>query len=129
MSAYLKGKSKRRSSLNNWETVKVAIVGGGIAGLSAGWKLRRESFDDLFCSSLKQDRRNVDERNFKRGFLSMGRALLPVPFRKRGIDRASRRNELTEGRIQTVKSHKGTISLPRTGERVFYKAAGMKVCT
>ena len=27
---------------NNWENVKVAIIGGGAAGLSAAWKFQKE---------------------------------------------------------------------------------------
>ena len=40
---------------DKWKTVKVAIVGGGIAGLSAAWKLSKSGFDDFVLLELEKD--------------------------------------------------------------------------
>ncbi len=39
----------------NWETKKVAIIGGGIAGLSAAWKLKKQHFNDFVLLELEKD--------------------------------------------------------------------------
>ena len=40
--------------LDNWETKKVAIIGGGIAGLSAAWKFRKANFNDFILLELEK---------------------------------------------------------------------------
>jgi len=40
---------------DNWETTKVAIVGGGIAGLTAAWKFRRDNFNDFVLFELETE--------------------------------------------------------------------------
>jgi heterodisulfide reductase subunit A-like polyferredoxin len=32
---------------DKWQTVKVAIVGGGIAGLSAAWRLKKQGLEEF----------------------------------------------------------------------------------
>lgn len=39
---------------DKWETRKVAIIGGGIAGLSAAWKLKKEHFNDFVLLELEK---------------------------------------------------------------------------
>src|SRR5687767_5768505 len=38
---------------DNWETVKVIIIGGGAAGLSAAWKFTKENFTDFVLLELE----------------------------------------------------------------------------
>ena len=38
-----------------WQTTKVVIVGGGIAGLSAAWRLRRAGFTDFVLLELERE--------------------------------------------------------------------------
>lgn len=40
---------------DNWQTVKTAIVGGGIAGLTAAWKFKREGFNDFVLLELEKE--------------------------------------------------------------------------
>jgi hypothetical protein len=40
---------------DNWRSIKVAIVGGGIAGLSAAWKLSKENFNDYVLLELEKE--------------------------------------------------------------------------
>lgn len=40
---------------DNWETRKVVIVGGGIAGLTAAWKFTRENFNDFVVLELEKE--------------------------------------------------------------------------
>ena len=47
----------------NWQTVKVAIVGGGVAGLSAAWKLTKQNFNDFVLARTgKRSWRDVEFR-------------------------------------------------------------------
>ena len=40
---------------DNWHTVGTAIVGGGIAGLTAAWKLKRDGFNDFVLLELEKE--------------------------------------------------------------------------
>ena len=40
---------------DNWQTVKVAIIGGGVAGLSAAWKFSNENFNDFVLLELEKE--------------------------------------------------------------------------
>ena len=40
---------------DNWETKKVAIIGGGIAGLTAAWEFKRKNFDDFVLLELEKE--------------------------------------------------------------------------
>ena len=38
---------------NNWENKKVAIIGGGAAGLSAGYRFQKNNFNDFVLLELE----------------------------------------------------------------------------
>src|SRR5262252_717716 len=38
---------------DNWERTKVVIVGGGVAGLAAAWRLHRAGFEDFVLLELE----------------------------------------------------------------------------
>src|SRR5687767_10516839 len=40
--------------LDNWETRKVVIIGGGIAGLTAAWKLKQKGLNDFVLLELEK---------------------------------------------------------------------------
>ncbi len=42
-------------SSDNWETKKVVIVGGGVAGLTAAWKFKKENFNDFALLELEKE--------------------------------------------------------------------------
>ena len=68
---------------NNWQNVGVAIVGGGIAGLSAAWKLKKDGFDDFVLLELES--RAVGTSTSSTGqpvSYPWGAHYLPVPFRE-----------------------------------------------
>ncbi len=108
----------------SWTNVEVAIVGGGIAGLSAAWKLKREKFNDFVVLELEKETGGT-ARSGKNNFISYPWAAhyLPVPFQE-NAELVSLLNEmnLTEG----IDS-KGEIIIPEQylcrdpEERVFYK--------
>lgn len=109
---------------NNWQTVKVAIVGGGVAGLSAAWKFSRESFSDFVLLELEKEIGGTSQSSLGSpvGY-PWGAHYLPVPFQENTelvglLDEMS----LTEGR-----SEGGEIIIKEQflcrepEERVFYK--------
>jgi protoporphyrinogen oxidase len=109
---------------NNWENVRVAIIGGGIGGLSAAWKFGKENFNDFVLLELESEIGGT-ARSGKNNFISYPWAAhyLPVPF-KENTELISLLDEmkLVEGRDQT-----GEIIVPEQflcrepEERVFYK--------
>ncbi len=67
----------------NWETKKVAIIGGGIAGLSAAWKFKKENFNDFVLLELEKEIGGTSQSG--RGdpvSYPWGAHYLPVPFRE-----------------------------------------------
>src|SRR5437867_2345279 len=40
---------------DNWQRAGVVIVGGGVAGLSAGWRLMKAGFDDFVIVELERE--------------------------------------------------------------------------
>ncbi|CAN5148631.1 FAD-dependent oxidoreductase [soil metagenome] len=64
-----------------WEKMKVAIIGGGIAGLSAAWKLKRDGFQDFAVFELEREAGGTSRSGEGEpvGF-PWGAHYLPVPF-------------------------------------------------
>lgn len=50
----LRERRKFEVAEEGWTNVGTVIVGGGIAGLSAGWKLKKEGFDDFVLLELEK---------------------------------------------------------------------------
>ena len=69
--------------VNNWETIKLAIVGGGAAGLSAAWKLQKHNFNDFVLLEL-ENAIGGTARSGKNNFIGYpwGAHYLPVPFKE-----------------------------------------------
>ena len=40
---------------NDWQTINTAIVGGGVAGLTAAWKFKREKLNDFVILELEKE--------------------------------------------------------------------------
>jgi protoporphyrinogen oxidase len=109
---------------NNWETVKVAIIGGGAAGLSAAWKLQKENFHGFVLLELE----NKIGGTAQSGVSDLvnypwGAHYLPVPFRENSelIALLTEMN-LTEGTSQNDEIIvKEQFLCREPEERVFYK--------
>lgn len=109
---------------DNWTDIKIAIVGAGVAGLSAAWKLRRENFDDLVVFELESGVGGTSRSGIGQpvGY-PWGAHYLPVPFRENGdlielLDEMS----LTDGRSaigDVIVKEEFLCRDPE--ERVFYK--------
>ncbi len=68
---------------DRWETVKVAIVGGGIAGLAAAWKLKSERFDDFVLLELENEAGGTSRSGSGEPVkYPWGAHYLPVPFQE-----------------------------------------------
>jgi Protoporphyrinogen oxidase len=88
-------------SEDRWESVKVAIVGGGAAGLSAAWKLRKENFDDFVLLELENKIGGTAQNGDSGGVVPYpwGAHYLPVPFQENAeLVSLLDEMELTEGR-------------------------------
>jgi hypothetical protein len=109
---------------NNWESVKVVIVGGGAAGLSAAWKFGRENFTDFVLLELENKIGGTSQsgRNQLIGY-PWGAHYLPVPFQE-NTELVSLLDEmqLTEGKGQNGELIvKEQFLCREPEERVFYK--------
>jgi len=68
---------------DNWETKKIAIIGGGIAGLSAAWKLRKDRFDDFVLLELERNVGGTSTSGIGEPVsYPWGAHYLPVPFKE-----------------------------------------------
>ena len=110
--------------VNNWETIKLAIVGGGAAGLSAAWKLQKQNFNNFVLLEL-ENAIGGTARSGKNNFISYpwGAHYLPVPF-KENTELITLLDEmaLTEGRDKTGELLiKEQFLCREPEERVFYK--------
>ena len=67
----------------NWQTVKVAIVGGGIAGLTAAWNFKKNDFSDFVLVELEKAVGGTS-RSGKGAPVDYpwGAHYLPVPFKE-----------------------------------------------
>ncbi len=109
---------------NNWENVKVAIIGGGAAGLSATWKLQKENFNDFVLLEL-ENAIGGTARSGTSNIISYpwGAHYLPVPFQE-NTELVSLLDEmnLTEGKNQSGEVLiKEQFLCREPEERVFYK--------
>src|SRR5512140_2282111 len=68
---------------DRWESKKVVIIGGGIAGLTAAWKFRKESFNDFVLLELEKELGGTARsgRGDPVGY-PWGAHYLPVPFKE-----------------------------------------------
>ena len=111
-------------STDKWETKKVAIVGGGVAGLTAAWKFKKESFDDFVLLELEKEIGGTARsgRGEPVGY-PWGAHYLPVPFQENTeliafLDEMS----LIEGRdSQGEIAVKEQFLCREPEERIFYK--------
>ena len=108
---------------DNWQTVKVAIVGGGIAGLSSAWRLTKENFHDFVLLELEKEIGGTSRSN-KGSPVSYpwGAHYLPVPFLENAelislLDEMS----LLEGSSAGQWRVKEEFLCREPEERIFYK--------
>lgn len=109
---------------DNWESVGVAIVGAGVAGLSAAWKLTRDGFRDFVILELEKEAggTSISGEGSPVGY-PWGAHYLPVPF-KENEALVSLLDEmgLTEGRDAVGEiSVREEYLIREPEERVFYK--------
>ena len=109
---------------DRWETKRAVIVGGGIAGLSAAWKLRKQNFNDFVLLELERDvgGTSISGKGDPVGY-PWAAHYLPVPFSE-NTELVSLLDEmsLTEGRDaqgQVVVKEQFLCREPE--ERVFFK--------
>jgi hypothetical protein len=110
--------------IDKWQNVKVAIVGGGIAGLSAGWKLKKLGMQDFVLLELEKGIGGTSISGIGQpvGY-PWGAHYLPVPFRE-NVELIELLDEmsLTEGRTaegDVIVKEQFLCRDP--DERVFYK--------
>lgn len=110
--------------VDRWERKKVAIIGGGIAGLTAAWKFKRDKFDDFVVLELeKQVGGTSSSSQGEPVGYPWGAHYLPVPFQE-NVELISLLDEmaLTEGRGPSGEVIVKEQYLCRDPEeRVFYK--------
>ncbi len=108
----------------NWKDTKIAIIGGGIAGLTVAWKLKKQDFNDFVLLEL-EDRLGGTSTSGTSDLVNYpwGAHYLPVPFKEN--------KELVEllDEMDLIESRKenGNLIIPEQyltrdpEERVFYK--------
>jgi hypothetical protein len=109
---------------DNWENVKVAIVGGGVAGLSAAWKFSKANFHDFVLLELEKEIGGTSQSGAGTpvGY-PWGAHYLPVPFRE-NVELLSLLDEMSllEGSVESDAWRAKEEYLCREPEeRVFYK--------
>jgi hypothetical protein len=109
---------------NNWENVKVAIIGGGAAGLSTAWKFTKENFHDFVLLELENKIGGTSQSGTSNlvGY-PWGAHYLPVPFQENTelISLLEEMN-LTEGKTESGEVLiKEQFLCREPEERVFYK--------
>lgn len=108
----------------NWQNVKVAIIGGGVAGLSAAWKFTNQNFHDFVLLELEREVGGTSTSGVAQpvGY-PWGAHYLPVPFQENAeLISLLDEMQLTEGRTangDVVVKEQYLCREPE--ERVFYK--------
>jgi len=109
---------------DGWKNTKIAIVGGGIAGLSAAWKLKHKGFDDFVLLELEQKIGGTSASgNSDLVSYPWGAHYLPVPFK----ENTKLVELLDEMELIESRDEKGELVVPEQyltrdpEERVFYK--------
>lgn len=109
---------------DNWETVGTAIIGAGIAGLTAAWKLKREGIDDFLVLELEKNAGGTSQSESGDPVpYPWGAHYLPVPFAENAelISLLDEMN-LTEGRNAAgAPVIKEQFLCREPEERVFFK--------
>ena len=109
---------------DRWRNARVAIIGAGIAGLAAAWKLKGSGFDDFVLLELERDAGGTSRSSSGEpvGY-PWGAHYLPVPFRENTeLISLLDEMELTDGRNAAgdlVIKEQFLCRDPE--ERVFYK--------
>ncbi len=109
---------------NNWENVKVAIIGGGAAGLAAAYKFQKENFNDFVLLEL-ENKIGGTAQSGESNIVSYpwGAHYLPVPFQENAeLIALLNEMDLTEGvdaKGEIVVKEQFLCREPE--ERVFYK--------
>ncbi len=69
--------------IDKWETKTIAIIGGGVAGLTAAWKLKKENFDDFVLIEIEKEIGGTSQSGTGTpvGY-PWGAHYLPVPFQE-----------------------------------------------
>ena len=109
---------------DSWETTRVAIVGGGVAGLSSAWKLSKENFDDFVLLELEKDIGGTSRsgKGDPVGY-PWGAHYLPVPFPE-NTELVSLLDEMSliDGQVTSAEWRvKEEFLCREPEERVFYK--------
>lgn len=108
----------------NWETKKVVIVGAGIAGLSAAWRLKSKGFEDVVVIELEKEAGGTSRSGVGKPVnYPWGAHYLPVPFAE-NADLVTLLDEMSllEPRGPAGEIHAKEEFLCREPEeRVFYK--------
>lgn len=70
---------------DKWESKNVVIIGGGIAGLSAAWKFKKDNFNDFVLLELEKEvgGTSASGKGEPVGY-PWGAHYLPVPFQENG---------------------------------------------
>jgi hypothetical protein len=70
---------------DNWQAISTVIIGGGIAGLSAAWKLKRENRNDFVVLEIEREIGGTSRSgNGDPVPYPWGAHYLPVPFQENG---------------------------------------------
>lgn len=108
----------------SWQKCRIAIVGAGVAGLAAAWKLRKRNITDFVLLELERDLGGTSRSGTGEpvGY-PWGAHYLPVPFRENGeLIELLDEMELSDGRNSSgdvVVKEQFLCREPE--ERVFYK--------
>lgn len=109
---------------DNWSDVSIAIVGGGIAGLSAAWKIAKEGVNDFVLLELEKEMGGTSRHGIDGPVpYPWGAHYLPVPF-KENTELISLLDEmsLSDGRTADGELRVKEQYLCREPEeRIFYK--------